>query len=272
MKRLVIERTLQPGQYWREAWAFRQLAYNLAWRDISIRYKQTVLGLLWAVIRPLAFMGVLTAVFSLFAKLDGGGVAYPLVVLSGLLCWQFAAAIIGAVSACIIGNGNLVGKIYFPRVLLPAGSTLSTLVDLAISLAIMLALMLAFGVWPTWRLVTLPLCVLLALALAGGVGLYLAAFAVRYRDVLHVVPVAVQLSMYLSPVGYLTTNVPEKYQTLYALNPLVGVIGGFRWALLGESFPIDWFAMSISCATAAVAMTVGLITFMRGEHRFADEL
>ncbi len=249
MKRLVIERTLQPGQYWREAWAFRQLAYNLAWRDISIRYKQTVLGLLWAVIRPLAFMGVLTAVFSLFAKLDGGGVAYPLVVLSGLLCWQFAAAIIGAVSACIIGNGNLVGKIYFPRVLLPAGSTLSTLVDLAISLAIMLAL-----------------------ALAGGVGLYLAAFAVRYRDVLHVVPVAVQLSMYLSPVGYLTTNVPEKYQTLYALNPLVGVIGGFRWALLGESFPIDWFAMSISCATAAVAMTVGLITFMRGEHRFADEL
>lgn len=272
MKRLVIEPSLQPAQYWREAWAFRQLAYNLAWRDISIRYKQTVLGLLWAVIRPLAFMSVLTAVFSLVAKLDGGGVAYPLVVLSGLLCWQFAAAILGTVSSCILGNGNLVSKIYFPRVLLPAGTILSTLVDLAISLGIMLVLMLAFGAWPTWRIVTLPLFILLALALSGGVGLYLAVFAVRYRDVLHVVPVAVQLSMYLSPVGYLTSNVPEQYQRWYALNPLVGVIGGFRWALLGESFPIDWFAMGVSCATAVVVMAVGLFTFVRSEHRFADEL
>jgi lipopolysaccharide transport system permease protein len=189
-----------------------------------------------------------------------------------LLCWQFAAAILGAVSACILGNGNLVSKIYFPRILLPAGTTLSTLVDLAISLGIMLVLMLAFGVWPTWRILTLPLFIVLTLALAGGVGLWLAVFAVRYRDVLHIVPVAVQLSMYLSPVGYLTSNVPEKYQVYYALNPLVGVIGGFRWALLGESFPIDWFAMSVSCAAAAVFMTVGLLTFVRGEHRFADEL
>lgn len=272
MSTMIIEPRLRMTRYWREAWAFRAIAYSLARRDLALRYKQTILGLLWALIRPISFMLVLTVVFAVFAGLKSGGMPYPLIVLSGIVCWQFAVTIVSQVSACIIGSTNLISKVYFPRVLIPAGSSLSALADLGVALGVMLAFMLALGVMPTWRVIYLPLFAALTLAIACGAGLWLAVITVRYRDVMHIIPVAVQLSMYLSPVGFLSSNVPEKYRRLYELNPLVGVIDGFRYALLGPNYAPSLQALAVSCAAAVVFMALGLRSFIANESGFADEI
>ncbi len=260
-------------QYWHDIWSYRYLAYNLAWRDIAVRYKQTVLGMLWAIIRPLSTMLIFTLVFSLFARIRIETVPYAIMVLSGLICYQLISAVLSATSMSVIGNGNLIAKIYFPRLLVPIGTVLSALVDFAVALLVMFVLMACFRVVPTWRVILLPVFCVISLLMAFGAGLWFAAVAVRYRDILHIVPFLLQLAIYLSPVGYPRSIVPAWAQTCYALNPLVGVIDGFRWSLLGaEAFPLDPLATWVSVVTAVTLTWTGVFYFRRVEHLFADSL
>lgn len=272
-QKIVFGAEPSSAQYWRDIWSYRYLAYNLAWRDIAVRYKQTVLGMLWAIIRPLSTMLIFTLVFSLFARIRIETVPYAIMVLSGLICYQLVSTVLNAASMSVIGNSNLIAKIYFPRLLVPIGTVLSALADFAVALLIMFVLMACFGIVPTWRVVLLPIFFVISLLMAFGAGLWFAAIAVRYRDVLHIVPFLLQLAIYLSPVGYPRSIVPQWAQVGYALNPLVGVIDGFRWSLLGaEAFPLDPLATWVSTVTAMVLVWTGVVYFRRVEHLFADSL
>ena len=239
VQEIVLEAGRTEGQYWRDLWRYRELFYFLAWRDILVRYKQTVIGIAWALIRPLLTMAVFTVVFGKIAKLPSEGVPYPLLVFAAMLPWQFFATALGEASISLIGNSNLISKIYFPRLIVPAGSVITSFVDFLISGAFLVALMAWYRFVPDWRLLTLPFFILLAFAAALGSGLFLAALNVEYRDFRYIVPFIVQFGMYISPVGFSSSVVPEKWRLLYSLNPMVGVIDGFRWALLGGKAQLD---------------------------------
>ncbi len=271
MHELIIEPGRAERNYWRDLWRYRELFYFLAWRDILVRYKQTVIGIAWALVRPLLTMIVFTFVFSKIAKLPApGSIPYALMVFAAMLPWQFFSTALSESSNSLIGNANLISKIYFPRLIVPAGSVITSFVDFLITLTLMAALMVWYQFLPDWRIVTLPLFVALAFGAAFGAGLWLCALNVEYRDFRFIVPFVVQFGLYVSPVGFSSSIVPEHWRFIYALNPMVGVIEGFRWALLRGESPLDWSAVLLSCGLVALLISSGIWYFRRTERTFAD--
>jgi lipopolysaccharide transport system permease protein len=268
---LVIEPGRTERQYWRDLWRYRELFYFLAWRDILVRYKQTVIGIAWALIRPLLTMIIFTVVFGRIAKLPSAGSApYALMVFAAMLPWQFFATALGESSNSLIGNANLISKIYFPRLIVPAGSVITSLVDFLISAGFLALLMLWYQFLPDWRILLLPAFIMLAFGAAMGAGLWLAALNVKYRDFRYIVPFIVQFGLYISPVGFQSTLVPEKWRMLYDLNPMVGVIDGFRWALLRGESPLSSSALISSIVVTFLLCLTGIRYFRRTEKTFAD--
>jgi lipopolysaccharide transport system permease protein len=268
--RLIIEAGRTERQYWQDLWRYRELFYFLSWRDILVRYKQTAIGVIWALIRPLLTMIVFTIVFSNLAKLPSGGVPYPILVFAAMLPWQFFANALSECSNSLIVNSNLIAKVYFPRLIIPTSAVIVSLIDFLISGIILLGLMVIYNFVPSWRLLTLPLFTLLAFAAAMGVGLWLAALNVQYRDFRYIVPFIVQFGLYISPVGFSSSIVPEQWRLLYSLNPMVGVIDGFRWAILGSNSPIYWVGFLLSIALVTLILVSGIWYFRCMERTFAD--
>lgn len=269
-RELVIEAGRTEAQYWKDIWRYRELFYFLAWRDIIVRYKQTVLGITWALIRPLLATLVSTVVFGNLAKFPSDGVPYPILVVAGVLPWQFFANSLTECSLSLINNANLVAKIYFPRLIVPASAVIVSFVDLLISGIILLGLMAWYNFIPDWRIITLPLFILIAFAAALGGGLWLAALNVKYRDFRHIVPFIVQFGFYISPVPYTSSVVPEKWRLLYSLNPMVSAIDGFRWALLGGRSPLYLPGFIVSLGVISLVLASGIWYFRKTERTFAD--
>lgn len=268
---LVLEAGRADRQYWRDLWAFRELLFQLARRDVAVHYKQTVIGGLWAVARPLVTVVILTVVFSRVAGLEAdGGVWYPLFVLAGMLAWQFFAAILGESSNSLVNNANLVSKVYFPRLLVPLSAVGVPLLDMLVLSPFLIGMMVYAGVVPPWQLVFAPLFLLLAAVTALGVGFGLCALNVKYRDVRYVIPFILQFGVYVSPIGYATSKVPPDYQVVYHLNPMVFVIDGLRWSVLGVGDPFAGGGWLVSLAVSIVALLAGVWYFRRTERTFAD--
>lgn len=253
----------------REIWEYRELLVFLAWRDVKVRYRQTVLGALWAILQPLVAMVIFSVIFGQLAKLPSDGIPYPIFTFTALLPWNLFAGALSRATSSLVSSSNLISKVYFPRVLIPLSAMVSALVDFFFSFLILIALMAWYGIAPTWRIFTLPFFILLALAAAFGIGLYLSALNVRYRDVSYIIPFVIQVWLYASPVAYSSTLVPAQWQWLYALNPLAGVIEGFRWALLGTSWE-PGVVVLISSVIVVFVLIGGLIYFKRMEETFAD--
>jgi lipopolysaccharide transport system permease protein len=267
---LIIEAGRTESQYWKDLWNYRELFYFLAWRDILVRYKQTVVGITWALIRPFLTMIVFTVVFGSLAKLPSEGVPYPILVFAAMLPWQFFSNSLSECSNSLISNSNLISKVYFPRLIIPTSSVIVSLVDFMISGMILLGLMAWFNFVPGWRILTLPLFILIAFAASMGSGLWLAALNVEYRDFRYIVPFIVQFGLYISPVGFSSSIVPEKWRLIYSLNPMVGVIDGFRWAILGKNSNIYWPGFSLSVAFVIILLISGIWYFRKTERTFAD--
>ena len=268
---LVIEAGRTELHYWRDIWRYRELFYFLAWRDILVRYKQTVIGIAWSVLRPLLTMIVFTIIFGKLAKFPSEGAApYPILVFAAMLPWQFFANSISEASNSLIGNTNLISKVYFPRLIIPGSSVITSFVDFLISGALLVGLMAWYRFVPSWRILTLPLFISIAFAASMGVGLWLTALNVRYRDFRYIVPFIVQFGLYLSPVGFSSTIIPEKWRLLYSLNPMVGVIDGFRWAILGGESNIYLPGFLLSLLVVAFFFFWGIWYFRTTEETFAD--
>jgi len=267
---LLIEPNRPALHYWRDVWMYRELFWFLVWRDILVRYKQTVIGITWSVIRPFVTMIVFSVVFGMLAKLPSNGVPYPLLVFAAMLPWNFCSNALSESSVSLIGNANLLTKVYFPRIIVPVSSIIVSLIDFVISLVIMAVLMLWYGYLPDWRVVMLPLFLLLAFLPVAGAGLWLSALNVTYRDFRYVVPFLLQFGLYVSPVGFASSIVPEKWRLLYALNPMVGVIDGFRWALLSGAGELNWSGIALSTALSLTVVVTGLWYFRKTERVLAD--
>jgi lipopolysaccharide transport system permease protein len=268
---LVIEPGRTERNYWSDLWRYRELFYFLAWRDILVRYKQTVIGIAWALIRPFLTMLIFTFVFNRVAKLTApGDVPYALLVFAAMLPWQFFSTALSESSNSLIGNANLISKVYFPRLIVPASSVITSFVDFLITLALMALMMLWYGFWPDWRLLTLPLFIALAFAAAFGSGLWLCALNVKYRDFRYIVPFIVQFGLYVSPVGFSSSIVPERLQLIYACNPMVGVIEGFRWSLLQGKTPLPILSLIVSIIITLLLCLTGIRYFRQTEKTFAD--
>ncbi len=267
---IVIEPGKGIGQYWQDLWDYRGLFYFLAWRDILVRYKQTVIGIAWSVIRPLLTMVVLTVVFGKLAKLPSGGVPYPILVFAAMLPWQMFANGLTESSESLLTNANMLSKIYFPRLIIPTSSVIVSLIDFLISFVILLGLMVLYRYPVSWRLLTLPAFLVLALITTLGFGYWLSALNVKYRDFRYVVPFIVQFGLYISPVGFSSSVVPDNWRLLYSINPMVGVVDGFRWAILGEKFNLFVPGFLISIVLSILVFVCGLTYFRRTERSFAD--
>ena len=267
---LLIEPNSPAHHYWRDVWRYRELFWFLVWRDILVRYKQTVVGVAWSVIRPLVTMIVFTVVFGMLARLPDSGVPYPLLVFAAMLPWNFFSNALSEGSGSLIGNANLLTKVYFPRIIIPVSSVIVALVDFAISLALMAGIMLWYGYLPDWRMVTLPLFLGLAGLSVAGAGLWFASLNVRYRDFRYVVPFVLQLGLYVSPVGFSSNIVPEQWRLLYSLNPMVGVIDGFRWALLRGGTELYLPGIMLSTLLSLLLLFSGLWYFRKTERVLAD--
>lgn len=267
---LVIEAGRSERQYWQDLWKYRELFYFLAWRDILVRYKQTAVGMVWALIRPFLTMVVFTVVFGSLAKLPSQGAPYPILVFAAMLPWQFFANALSECGNSLISNSNLISKVYFPRLIVPTSAVIVSFVDFMISGIILLGLMAYFNFVPTWRILTLPLFILIAFAASIGAGLWLAALNVEYRDFRYIIPFIVQFGLYISPVGFSSNIVPEQWRLLYSLNPMVGVIDGFRWAILGGEANIYWPGFSLSIGLVVIMLLTGIWYFRKMERRFAD--
>ena len=269
MNEITIEAGRAERQYWRDLWRYRELFYFLAWRDILVRYKQTVIGISWAVIRPLLTMMVLSFIFGRLAKMPSGGVPYPILVFCGMLPWQFFATAFAESGNSLVTNSGMISKVYFPRLVVPASSVITSFVDFLIS-AVLLALIMAYYRFlPGPSIVALPAFVLLAFATAFGSGLWISALMVRYRDFRYIVPFVVQFGLYISPVGFSSEVVPEEWRLLYSINPMVGVIDGFRWAILGQT-NIYWPGFYVSIAGVILLIMSGIWYFRKTERTFAD--
>ena len=250
---------------------YRELFQVLAWRDVSVRYKQTVIGTLWAVIRPVLTMAVFTVIFGRIAKLPTEGSApYPLMVFAGMLPWTFFSTALSEASNSLVSSSNLISKVYFPRLIVPTATILVALVDFAVSFGILILLMIWYRFAPTWHIVFLPIFIVVAFFAAVGPGLWTTALNVKYRDFRYVIPFVVQFGLYISPVGFSSSVIPEKWRLLYSLNPMVGVIDGFRWAILGGQSRIYWPGFSLSLLMVAFFLWIGIRRFRKMERTFAD--
>jgi lipopolysaccharide transport system permease protein len=267
---LIIEAGRTEGQYWRDLYRYKELFYFLSWRDILVRYKQTVIGIAWAVIRPFLTMVVFTIFFGKLAKLPSEGAPYPILVFSAVLPWQFFANALSETSNSLIGNANLISKIYFPRLIIPASSVITSFVDFLISGLILVALMIWYLFVPGWRVMTLPFFAAIAFAASIGCGLWLAALNVRYRDFRYIIPFIVQFGLFISPVGFSSSIIPGKWRLFYSLNPMVGVIDGFRWAIIGGEALIYWPGFVLSLSLVVIIFVTGFRYFRQTEKTFAD--
>lgn len=265
---------IEPGRgirhYWRDLWHYRELFYFLAWRDILVRYKQTAIGIAWSILRPLLTMVVFTVVFGKLAKLPSNGVPYPIMVYTAMLPWQFFANSLTESSNSLIDNQNLLTKVYFPRLIVPAGSVIVSMVDFLISAVILGGLMAWYRFVPDLRVLLLPVFFMMAFIASFGAGLWLSALNVKYRDFRYVVPFLVQFGLYISPVGFSSAIVPDQWRFLYFLNPMVGVIDGFRWAILGDAFPVYWLGLLLSAGLTLLMFAGGVLYFRNMERSFAD--
>ncbi len=274
-KRRNYELVIEPGQteknYWKDLWHFRELFYILSWRDIKVRYKQTVIGIAWSIIRPLLTMIIFTVVFSKLAKLPNEGDApYAVLVFAALLPWQFFSNALTESSNSLIGNTNLISKVYFPRLIIPASSVITSFVDFLISFVIMIGLMIYYQYLPSWQMVFLPVFLIIAFLASFGFGLLITTLNVKYRDFRYIVPFIVQLGLYISPVGFSSKIIPEKWRLLYSINPMVGVIDGFRWSILGEGSTIYLPGFFISLGVIILLLWFSIVYFRKMEKSFAD--
>jgi lipopolysaccharide transport system permease protein len=270
MHELVIEPGRTEKNYWGDLWRYRELFYILAWRDISVRYKQTAIGVIWAVLRPFLAMVIFTVVFGRIAKMPSHGIPYPILVFAAMLPWQFFSNSLAEASQSLIANTNLISKVYFPRLIIPAGAVITSLVDLLISAALLGILMVWFHFLPDWRLLTLPFFSVLAFSTALGPGLLLTALNVRFRDFRYIVPFVVQFGLFISPVGFSSDVIPENWRLLFSLNPMVGVIDGFRWAICRGESSIYLPGFILSIVTISIFLYAGIWYFRRTERTFAD--
>ena len=267
---LLIEAGKTERQYWKDLWNYRELFYFLAWRDILVRYKQTTIGITWALLRPFLTMLAFTIVFGKLAKLPSDGVPYPILVFAALLPWQFFSNALSESSNSLIGNSNLISKVYFPRIVIPTSSVIVSFADFLISAVILFGLMVWYDFWPTWRLLILPVFLSIAFVASMGAGLWISALNVKYRDFRYIVPFIVQFGLYISPVGFSSSIVPEKWRLIYSLNPMVGVIEGFRWAILGKNVEIYIPGSAMSICIVFFIFTGGVWFFRETEKTFAD--
>jgi lipopolysaccharide transport system permease protein len=268
---LVLEAGRAERHYWRDLWAYRELFAILAWRDLAVRYKQTVIGIAWAVIRPLLTMVIFTIVFGRLAKLPTeGATPYPILVFAGMLPWFLLSSILSDASNSIVGNAGLIGKVYFPRIIIPAAAGVVSLVDFGVNLLLMFGLMVWYGFAPDWHIVLLPAFVVLAVLAALGPALIITTLNVKYRDFRYIIPFLLQFGLYASPVGFASTVVPAEWRFWYSLNPLVGVIDGFRWCLLGGESTLYAPGFLLSLGVVAFFLWFGIAYFRRTERSFAD--
>jgi lipopolysaccharide transport system permease protein len=267
---LIIEAGRAERHYWRDLWRYRELCFFLAWRDLLVRYKQTAIGLVWALLRPLLTMLVFTFVFSKLAKLPSNGIPYPILVFAALLPWQFFSNAFSEAGNSLISNSSMISKVYFPRLIIPLGTVMVSFVDFLISGLILVGVMIWYGFVPDWRILTLPIFIFIAIAAAMGAGLWVAALNVKYRDFRYIIPFIMQFGLYISPVGFSSNIVPEQWRLLYSLNPMVGVIDGFRWAILGSNTPLYLPSVLLSLLLVLVMLVSGIIYFRKTEKTFAD--
>jgi lipopolysaccharide transport system permease protein len=268
---LVLEPGRSERDYWRELWRYRDLLRVLAWRDIAVRYKQTVIGAAWALIRPFLTMVVFTAIFGKLAKLPSEGTApYAIMVFAGMLPWTFFSGALSDASNSLLAGANLISKVYFPRLILPMAAIGVALVDFAVNFAILIALMAWYRFMPSWQIVLLPIFMVIAIFASLGPALWLTALNVKYRDIRYIIPFLVQFGLYVSPVGYSSTVVPEQWRLVYSFNPVVGVIDGFRWCILGGQTELYLPGFLLSIAVAAALLWLGIRQFRKTENSFAD--
>lgn len=267
---LVIEPSRIKKNYWNDLWAYRELFLFLAWRDILVRYKQTVIGLAWSVLRPFLTMLVFTVIFGRLAKLPSGNVPYPILVFAAMLPWQFFSTSFTDASNSLIGNSNMLTKIYFPRMIVPASTVIVNLVDFLISFLILIGLMIWFHFLPPSTILALPLFLIQSFLISMGAGFYVSAVNVKYRDFKYIVPFVVQFGLLLSPVGFSSNVVPEKWRLLYSLNPMVGVIDGFRWSITGDYNQIYLPGLLLSFGITIFLVVIGIWYFRKMERSFAD--
>jgi len=269
--RIIIEPGRSEKNYWRDLWVFRELFYILSWRDIKVRYKQTVIGTAWSIIRPLLTTIIFTIIFSRVAKLHApGDTPYAIMVFTGMLPWQFFANALTEASNSLVGNANLISKVYFPRLIVPASSIITSLVDFGISFLLLVAMMFFYQYVPDFKMIFLPIFILLALFAAFGMGLYITALNVKYRDFRYIIPFMVQIGLYITPVGFSSDVIPQHWRLLYSINPMVGIVDGFRWCLLGE--PLYWPSFTISMTVILAFLIIGISYFRKTEKSFSDNI
>jgi lipopolysaccharide transport system permease protein len=265
---------IEPGRGWaplklKELWQYNELLYFLVWRDVKVRYKQTLIGAAWAILQPLLTVVIFTLFFGRLAKIPSDGLPYPVFALAAMLPWSYFSQAITRSGESLVGSSHLISKVYFPRLIIPISAAVAPLVDFAISFVLLLGLMAWYGIVPTWGVLALPLFVLLTLFTALTIGLWLSALNVRYRDIRYAIPFLTQIWMFVSPVIYPISLIPERWRLLYSLNPMAGVIEGFRWALLGKESP-DFRVIALSAAVVIVLLFTGAAYFKRMERTFAD--
>jgi lipopolysaccharide transport system permease protein len=270
IQEIVIRAGSPTGQYWRDVWRFRELLLLLVWRDVLVRYKQTAFGIAWAVVRPFVTMVVFTIVFGRLANLPSHDVPYPLLVFAGMLCWQFFSATFADASNSVTSSANMISKVYFPRIIVPLSSMFAGMVDLSLTGVLFIILAAWYGYWPDWHVVALPAFVVLLFLCVFASSIWISALNVAYRDFRYVVPFVIQLGAYISPVGFSSNVVPEQWRLLYSLNPMVGIIDGFRWCLLRGSVPLDATSLALSIVITLVLLVPGIAFFQHKERHFAD--
>jgi lipopolysaccharide transport system permease protein len=270
-QQLILTPGWSDSRYWRDLWHYRELFIVLALRDISVRYKQTIIGFLWAILRPFLTMLVFTVIFGRIAGLPSDGNApYALMVFAGMLPWTLFSASLSEASNSLIGNANLISKVYFPRMIVPSATIVTALIDFLISFVVLLLMMIFYHYGPGWQILLLPFFTVLALLASLGPGLWVASLNVKYRDFRYIIPFVVQFGLYVTPVGFSSSVVPEQWRFLYSLNPMVGVIDGFRWCILGGDSPIYWPGFLLSFGVIAFFLWFGVTQFRKMEKTFAD--
>jgi len=268
---LILEAGRSEKNYWTDLWRYRELFIILAWRDISVRYKQTIIGILWAILRPFLTMIVFTIIFGRIARLPSdGNVPYALMVFAAMLPWSLFSNALSESSNSLIGNANLIGKVYFPRIIIPMATLVTAFIDFIISFIILIGIMVYYQFMPGWQIILLPIFMVLALLASLGPGLWIAALNVKYRDFRYIIPFVVQFGLYISPVAFSSKVIPEQWRLLYSLNPAVGVIDGFRWCILGTESAIYSPGFFLSLAMIAFFLFLGLFYFRKTEKAFAD--